>query len=626
MHYSCFIIMMIGIRQKLALGFGGLLAIVIVIGVLTVSHLRELGYAIDVILKENYLSVVACQNMKEALERMDSGILFTLAGHEEEGRKLIDENTKTFRSNLESEFGNVTLPLEREKAREIEKLFEQYVENIPLVTDAARPFQSRNEAYFDTLLPLFQRIKLLASEILAMNQSGMSRANDDARALAASAYREMLIAITACAVIAVLFSYLVHRWILRPVKTLTESAEEISRGNLDLVIETGSSDEIGRLSESFNEMTAALRQMRKSDRAKLLRTRRAMEEVLKALPSAIAVLDLDGRVEVSTDAADRLFGLKPGVLVKDLGYPWLPGLVQKALDEGRMSEQGTEDGYIQRFADGREYFYKPIAIPIPVRPKSGEHTGAALILDDVTQVQEQKELKRGVVSTVSHQLRTPLTSLRMSIHLLLEEKIGGLNEKQAELLTAARDDSERLVNILTELLDLQRIESGKSDLDTGDYSPHSLAMDGIEPFLTEARDKGVTIVNAVPEDLPDVTADPAGIRHVFSNLVSNALRFTRPGGTVTVGAGFEDGSVRFSVGDTGEGIPPEHLPRIYEQFYRVPGQNDKTGVGLGLAIVKEIVEAHGGRVGARSEEGRGSVFEFTLPVDKNSEYMRGNAH
>jgi len=617
---------MIGIRQKLALGFGGLLAIVVVIGLLTMSRIKELGYAVDVILKENYLSVVACQDMKETLERIDSGILFTLAGNNEEGAALIKENAIKFRAALKSEFGNITLPGEEEKARSIDKLFGEYTAAIPLVTDTSRPFDERNGAYFSTLLPLFQNIKTLAHEILIMNQKSMNDANDEARALAASTYRQMLSAILASAVIAILFSYLTHRWILTPINRLIESTDEIRRGNLDLVIESSSRDEIGKLSQSFNEMTASLRQVRKSDRLNLIRMRRAMEEVVKAMPDAIAVLDTEGRVEVSTDTAQHMFGLMPGVLVKDLGHEWMTGLIGRALDEDRVVEMDPKNGYIQRFTEGREHFFKPIAVPIPIKPKSGEHTGSAIILSDVTQLHEQEELKRGVVSTVSHQLKTPLTSLRMSVYLLLEEKVGTLNREQAELLIAAREDSERLVNILSDLLDLTRIESGKTNLDIGSYSPHTLARDGIEPFLTEAKDKGVTVINAVPEDLPDVPADPVRIHHVFSNLISNSLKFTKPGGTVTVRAESRDGSIRFYVEDTGGGIPAEHLSRLFEQFYRVPGQDEKSGVGLGLAIVKEIVHAHGGVVGVKSEAGKGSAFEFTLPLNRNSTEIDTSSH
>jgi NtrC-family two-component system sensor histidine kinase KinB len=607
---------MVGIRQKLMLGFGGLLAIAAVIGVLTMMQINDLGRAIDVILKENYRSVVACQEMKESLERIDSGILFTLAGNETEGNRLITEYTSGFRAALDTELGNITLPNEHEMAQRIKTLFDEYIKAVPLVSQAQGSMQERQSVYFSTLQPLFLEIKKSAQDILEMNQKNMSDANDTARRRADTAHRNMVVAIVISAVVAVLYSYLSHRWILRPINRLIESTNEIRAGNLEIVLEEGSRDEIGRLSESFNEMLSALRQVRNVDRINLLRTRRATEEVFKSLPTAIAVLDLDGRVEFSTETAVRQFGLKPGVLAASLGHEWLPAIIRKALDENRIIERDSKNGYIQRFIDNREYFFQPMVIPILTGAESGEPAGLALILKDMTQVHEQTELKRGVVSTVSHQLKTPLTSLRMSIYLLLEERIGPLNEKQVELLMAARDDSDRLVSILNDLLDLNRIESGKSNLSPGPVSPQALTRDAIEPFLVEARDKGVSLLNEVADDLPEVFADSQRIQHVFSNLLSNALRFTGPGGSITVSARPEQDYVIFSVQDTGTGIPQEHLNHIFEQFYRVPGQDNKSGIGLGLAIVKEIVRAHGGEAGVESGSGKGSTFRFSLPLAK----------
>jgi len=607
---------MIGIRQKLMLGFGSLLGIVAAIGVLTMLQIEDLGRAIDVILKENYRSVVACQEMKESLERIDSGILFTLAGNEDEGNSLITEYTSRFRIALDSELGNITLPDEKEKSHRIKALFDRYLKAIPLVTQAQGSMETRQGVYFSMVQPLFQEIKGTAQDILTINQKNMNDANNAARHRADSAHRSMLSAIMICAFMAALFSYLSHRWILRPINRLIESTNEIRAGNLDLVLEEGSRDEIGRLSESFNEMVAALRQARKTDRINLLRTRRATEEVFKCLPAAIAVLDLDGRVEVSTETAGRNFGLKPGVYADKIGYEWLPPMIRKALDEDRAVERDPKTGYIQQFIDNREYFFQPMVVSIPVGIEGGESAGLALILNDMTQVHEQQELKRGVVSTVSHQLKTPMTSLRMSIYLLLEERVGALNEKQIELLMAARDDSDKLVGILNDLLDLNRIEAGKSNLSPEPVSPRALVRDAVEPFLFEAKDKGVTILNDVSEDLPEVMADQQKIRHVFMNLFSNALRFTGPGGSIKVKAQLEPEHVRFSVEDTGTGIPAEHLSRLFEQFYRVPGQDDKSGIGLGLAIVKEIVRAHGGDVGVESETGKGSTFHFSLPLMK----------
>ncbi len=605
---------MIGISQKLMLGFGGLLAVVVALGLLTMKQINELGRAIDVILKENYRSVVACQEMKESLERVDRGILFTLIRDEALGKQLIEESIPKFHAALEVEINNITLVGEHAAVERIRTLFNSLTNVLPHVTDPLRTMEARRVDYGAQAQPLFQEIKNISQEVLLMNQANMDEANNSARRLATAAYRRMLSAIFIFALLAVLFSYLAHRWVLRPINQLIESTNEIRRGNLDLVLKSGSRDEIGRLSESFNEMAAALRQVRNTDKVNMIRTRRATEEVFSALPAAIAVLNLEGKVEFSTATADRHFGLKPGVLARDLEYDWLMPLLQKALDSEGIAQHEITGECFQRFIDHREHFFQPMAVPISMGPEGREPAGMTLLLKDVTQIHEQQELKRGVLSTVSHQMKTPLTSLRMSIYLLLEERIGGLNEKQTDLLIAARDESDRLVGILDDLLDLSRIESGKAQMNLEPISPHVLAGEAIEPFLVEAKDKGLTISNEVPSDLPEVLADREKVYQVFANLLSNALRFTRPGGSITVKATHEADHVAFSVEDTGSGIPTDHVRHVFEPFYRVPGQDSKSGIGLGLAIVKEIVCAHGGEVGVESEVGIGSTFSFTLPL------------
>jgi two-component system, NtrC family, sensor histidine kinase KinB len=605
---------MIGIRQKLMIGFGGLVVLVAVIGFLTMAQIKDLGEAIDIIMKENYRSVIACQDMKESLERIDSGILFTLSGEENEGNKLISEYTTVFQNALDAEMNNITIHGEGELAQQIKNLFERYTKIIHLVTKSKETVQERQSYYFKILQPLFVKIKETAQAILAMNQNNMSNANDQARHRANTAYQNMFLVILISAIMAILYSYLTHKWVLRPIKRLIESANDIGAGNLEIVLEEGAKDEIGRLSKTFNKMVSALRQVRDVDRKNLLRTRRATEEVFKSLPTAIAILDLDGKVEVSTEIAIKQFKLKPGVIAAEQGFEWLKPMLKEALNKNRIIEGDINRGYIQRFIENQEYFFQPMVIPILTDVGKDEPAGFAVILKDMTQLHEQMELKRGVVSTVSHQLKTPLTSLRMSVYLLLEEKIGSLNEKQVELLLAARDDSNRLVSILNDLLDLNRIESGKSNLSIKPVSPRIFVLEAIEPIHIDTRDRGITFQNRVSDELPDVMADSQKILHVFSNLFSNALRFTSPGGSITLGAVQEQDHVKFYVKDTGSGISYEHIDHIFEPFYRVPGQDEKTGIGLGLAIVKEIIRAHGGEVGVESEPGKGSTFYFTIPV------------
>jgi NtrC-family two-component system sensor histidine kinase KinB len=600
---------MLGLRQKISLGFGALLVIILVIGTQSLIHLSRLGVSIDVILRENYRSVIACQEMKEALERMDSGVLFVLLGRAQEGQELVRTNQAAFEKSLQIELNNITLPAEGENAARLRDLFGQYETLLKGILNPVQPAEFQNQDYFGRLLPLFGQIKATADSILHMNQQNMLDANDRARRSAVSAKRQMYFLLTAGTALAIVFIFFTRKWMLRPIHRLIRSADEIRRGNLDLVVASDSRDEIGHLSEAFNAMAASLREFRRTDQAKLLRIQRATQQAFDSLPDAVAVIDMEGKVEVSTQSARTVFGLKPGAVVGDLPFGWMAELCREAFRAGRAASlEGRR--IIQQFVDGEERYYRPEAVPILDTERVT--TGVILVLKDVTQLRQQDEIKSGVIRTVSHQLNTPLTSVRMAIHLLLGEKVGPLNEKQAELLISAREDSDRLHQILNSLLDISRLEFGKARMEFRSLSPRTIVMDAVEPFLRTAQDRGVSLRTEVAEDLPDVWADTTRIGHAFSNLLSNALKHTSPGGRITLTAEADEAWIRFGVSDTGEGIPAAFLPRIFEPFYRVPGRANEMGAGLGLAIVKEIVEAHGGTVRVESAEGKGSSFSFTL--------------
>ena len=608
------------LRQKLALGFGGLLVIIAAIGIHNITRITALGQSIDVILRENYRSVLACQEMKDALERMDSGAVFVLLGAEQKGNDQIAQNEARFEKALQVELGNITVPGEGEKAERLKQLFGQFRSDIKVMANPAFGREARRKTYFDELLPLFQRIEETADAILRMNQENMVAMDARARRQAQSVRGQMYLMLLAATVIAAGFLFLTGKWILRPLTRLTDSAKEIRKGNLDLVVPGGSGDEIGQLSEAFNEMTASLREFRRNGQARLLRIQRSTQQAFDSLPEAIAVLNPEGEVEVATAAARDVFGLKPKVRVPDLPYPWMADLFEEALRKGRTVELEGTGAVVQQFVRNEERFYRPNAVPI--LDPGGEPAGVVLILHDVTQQRQLDEKKSGAVSAVSHQLKTPLTSIRMAIHLLLEEKVGGLTLKQSDLLVAAGEDAERLNTIIDELLDIGRIESGKSRMDLRPVPPIDLVSREMEANRSAARDGGVSLAVDLPATLPQVWVDPARVAHVFANLLSNALKYTLPGGKVTLSAKAEREFVRFQVTDTGVGIPEKFLPRIFEQFFRVPDQGSGTGVGLGLAIVKDIVEAHGGTVGVESREGTGSTFHFTLRTADRSAMER----
>ncbi len=605
-----------GLRTKLALGFGGLLALLFVVGAQSISMLERLGGSIDVILRENYKSVVAAQEMKEALERIDSGALFALAGDAERGRALVELQRPRFEKALAIELGNITIVGERERAERVRELYQSYTAALPQVLDESTPAEARSRAYFAHLLPRFQEIKRGAEEILQLNQTNMVEANDRARALAAAARRRMILLLAAGAALAIgLVAFLSHA-ILGPLSRLTESAREIERGHLDLVVPVASHDELGQLAEAFNAMAGSLRELRRSDQAKLLRTQKTSQLAIDSLPDAVALLSPEGGIELANRTAIAEFGLAPGAEVPERHAQWLRPLLANVAQASQASRHEAPDrgleAAIQVFQDGKERFFMPQAVAI--RDAEGELQGTTLILSDVTDLRRVDEMKSGLLSTVSHELRTPLTSLQMAVHVLLDEKLGALNTEQTELLVVARDDAERLREIVESLLELSRLQSDRQLLRFEPVSPREFVEARTNEFRPEFEDAGIELKVEIDPEAPKVLVDPARARLVLSNLLSNAIHHTPAGGSVTVRAERHKQYVRFSVADTGRGIPPEYIDRIFDRFFQAPGTEDLGGAGLGLSIAKEIVHAHGGEIHVQSKKGAGTTFWFSLPV------------
>lgn len=598
------------LRQKLLAIFCFFLLIASLIGIQSINYFKQLGKSIDVILRENYRSVLACQQMKEALERIDSGTLYEMLGYEIEGGTLVKKNIDLFQTALKIELNNLTLPGEKSLANHLHSQFLLYVQELLMVNTKHQRYPQNY--YMETLLPLFQDIKNTADKILHMNQENMNEANNRARMKAARASRYMVIFIVVAFFMALVFMVFSNRWILKPIHRLIHSAQDITDGNLNLMVEVEAMDEIGQLSEAFNIMVTRLRKVRQSDHSRFQRIQQATQESFKNLPEFIAIIDTHGVVEVTTEPARVYFGLTTGKGIAEASYPQLNTLATEVITNKRIASKEYRGELIQHFIDNKERFFQPKAFPMLNTEK--ELNGLILILEDVTLERESDELKKDLFSTVSHQLKTPLTSIRMAIHLLLEEKIGGLNEKQADLLVTAREDSERLLEIIEDLLDISRIESGHMRMNIEEVSPIDWVSEVVETYKCEARDKGIMLEIELPQHLPGVAADVVQMTHVLGNLITNALQYTPVGGKVTITAKASDEHLYFSVIDTGKGIPKKYQEKIFEKFFRVPGQPEHQGEGLGLSIAKEIVKAHHGNIKVESVEGKGSTFTFSLPL------------
>jgi two-component system, NtrC family, sensor histidine kinase KinB len=360
-------------------------------------------------------------------------------------------------------------------------------------------------------------------------------------------------------------------------------------------------------------MAASLREFRRSDQAHLLRAQRSTQLALDSLSDAVAICNPVGKIELANDAARHLFGLAPESTVDETGNEKITQMFWHVCRQERPYRPKGYEGAIQIFIKEEEHFFLPQAIPIFDQER--QLIGVTLMLTDVTRLRHLDEVKTDLISTVSHELKTPLTSIRLAIHVLLNEKLGPLSPQQMELLITAREDSDRLYRVIEDLLDISRIESGQAEIKLQPVNVEELVLQATDKMRPAFRDHGITLNLKVDPGVPRVLIDPSRLQLVFDNLLNNALKYTPIGGEVTLRAELEDSMVRFAVEDTGIGIAPGFLPRIFEKFFRVPGQ-EQISSGLGLTIAKEITEAHGGTINVASEPGKGTKFTFTVKAVK----------
>jgi two-component system, NtrC family, sensor histidine kinase KinB len=573
----------LGLRAKLALGFVGLLAILIAVGVESISLLSDLGGSIDVILRENYASVIACEQMKEALERLDSGALFALAGEAQQGRALAAEHRPRFEAALQKELHNITLPGERPRAERLKQLYGSYGPVLERVLAAETPAPERHDLYFTRLYPILQQIKSTADEILQMNQQNMVAANDRARKLAAAASRQMAVMLLAGVAFAGFCVFFLSRSILGPLERLTWAARKIEGGDLSLTVPVTSHDEVGQLGTAFNSMAAGLRELRESDQAYLLRKVRTAQQAVDDLPEALAVLSTERRVEMANRAATELLGVRSGEPVPEPQCAWLLPLLDR-VESGHFEERRTAaEAEIRLPGVAEERFFRPRVAPL--RDPQEHPEGFVLVVEDVTGRRCDSQIHTALLESTARDLAG---------------------------LAGVEGSGKRLAEIAANLQAVARLEERRRQLQLAPASVGELIGAAVQKISAGYRDKKVSLMSGADSAATRVLADPEAAKLVLTSLLRNALAHTPEGGTVTVRAAGEEDRVRFTVSDTGRGIPADHRDKIFEPFQQVPGTEDLGGVGLGLATARDIVQAHGGEIHCDSEEGKGTTFWFTL--------------
>ena len=586
------------VRTRLLLAQAPLALGLVLVGLLALSALDALGRSSQRILRDNFRSVLAVQRMKDSVERIDAAAVGRALGRPE---VEVQGDLDTFEAQLAVQEHNITEPGEAEQTQRLRDAWSE------VRTELRKLAPDPRRGYLDGLRPAVLRVREAADRLLAINQDAMLLKSEEARALG-ERHRSLALFATLLALALSLFSSVsLTRRALRPLGVLSLAVRRIGEGDLEARARVPGEDEIAQVGRELDTMADKLREYRQSSLGELLQAQQASQAAIDSLPDPVLVLAVDGQVLNVNQAAETLLKLAPGrEPLSALPLP-LREAVEKvrahvAAGKGAWAPSGLEDAV--RDEGGRALL--PRATPL--YSERGSVNGVTIVLQDVTRLLRFDELKNDLVATVAHEFRTPLTSMRMAVHILLDGMVGALNERQLDLVIAAREDCERLQGIVEDLLDLSRIQAGKVAVSVTPLPAKTLLEAAVQRHQQAG---GPRLVQRLEEPVLPVQADPDRIGLVFDNLIGNALRYAAT--RIEVVALPLHDRVRFEVADDGPGIPPEFHERVFEKFFRMPGARGE-GIGLGLYISREIVAAHGGEMGLESTPGQGSRFWFTLPV------------
>jgi NtrC-family two-component system sensor histidine kinase KinB len=574
------------IKAKLILVIGLLFAMIVLLTVMSGIYVNKLSGDTKNILVANYNTLDYSRQMLIALNENITG----------------KESQQKFGTNLKKQQSNITEVGERELT---EKLTTDFSELQKDLKDSAVIFTVRTDL----------------TDIMLLNMQAIQRKSSIAEKTAGSAILWITIVGTFCFLIA--FSLLINLPgnIANPIKELTNSIKEIAALNYSQRVHFEKHNEFGELAGAFNTMAQKLEEYKAGNLEKLFIEKKRIETLINNMNDPVIGLDDKRQVLFMNNTALKIAGLKAedviGRLVQDVAVnnDLVRSLV-KDLFYPEKNNSTTKPLPIKIYADNKESYFEKEIIPIKIIPtgeKEEKLIGNVILLQNITPYKELDFAKTNFIATVSHELKTPISSIKMSLQLLENEQIGSVNEEQQSLVDSIKEDVNRLLKITGELLNMTQVESGTIQLSAIPSDPAEILDYAVNANRVAAEQKQIKLDISTSANLPKVLADNEKTAWVLTNLISNAIRYSYDNSVVHLSIGQENGKIRFSVADTGQGIAPQYIDKIFDRYFRIPGTK-KEGTGLGLSISKEFIEAQGGSIAVKSDFGSGSTFAITLPA------------
>ncbi|MEO6903770.1 MAG: ATP-binding protein [Bacteroidia bacterium] len=574
------------IKLKITLGVGLLFLLIILLSVLGAYYIHAINKDTQNILTANYNTLDYSRNM---LITLDEDLSKT-------------ETVQKFSVNLQKQQKNVTEMGEKELTRKVSLDFES------LKTDPA------NSA-------LYIIIRKDLTDIMMLNMQAIERKSNVAKETANAAILWIAVTGMVCFLIAFILLVNLPGNIANPIKELTRSFKQIAAENYKERVHFEGHNEFGELANAFNVMAQKVEEYDNSKLAKILFGKKRIETLINKMHDPVIGLDEFNFILFVNEEGLRVTGMKRDELIgknaKDISISndLMRKLLREIIDDNIVTEQ-VKPQPLKIFANGKESYFEKELIDISVAP-AGEHImkniGHVIILRNITPFKELDFAKTNFIATISHEFKTPISSIKMSVQLLNNGKIGMLNEEQHHLIESIQDDANRLLKITGELLNMTQIESGNIQISLTSSDPKEIIQYAIEANKIAAEQKRIKFDIYYPETVPNVLADSEKTAWVMTNLISNAIRYSYENSVIHIRIKNIESSVVLSVEDTGQGISPEYTDKVFNRYFKIPGTK-KEGTGLGLAISKEFMEAQGGEIFVESDFGAGSIFSIKLKV------------
>lgn len=571
------------IKTKLNLGVGLLFLLIIILTLVSAFYIFSIKKDTENILKANYNTLEYSRNMLLALDEINAN----------------KENAIiTFKENLQKQTQNVTEAGEKKGTDSLKRNFELLEKNN---SDESLKMHIRQDIF----------------EIMKLNMNAIKQKSDIARHTAETANLWIAIVGTLCFLIA--FNLLINlpHNIANPIKELTLSIKEIANKNYSERVHFTNHNEYGDLAKSFNTMAQKLQEYNNSNLYKLFFEKKRLETLINNMHDPIIGLDNQGIILFANDEALKIIGLKlEDVIGKSASDLALSNDLMRSLILKELDADSQKKKPLKIFANGKESYFDKETINITITPTGEEkeiNIGDVIILRNITLFKELDFAKTNFIATVSHELKTPIASIKLSLQLLQNHKTGDMNDDQKQLVESIKDDSQRLLKITGELLNLSQLETGNIQLNIEKSNPYAIANYAVEAVKIQAEQKQIKLIIDADENLQDVKADSEKTGWVLINYLSNAITYSSEKSTILIKLKNENDQILFQVIDTGKGIDARYKDKVFDKYFQIPG-SQKSGTGLGLAISKEFIEAQNGTIGVESNLGLGSTFWFSLKV------------